>query len=106
MLRLSEIQRSAPNVPGYGGGKWAMYGALCCWWTADPKDMGQHEGGLPCCPHCGGPLFQARLEPFLKSAREHPEHYGSGGILTFAAAHSRNATTCHRSWDKYRMEDA
>jgi hypothetical protein len=103
MLSLSQIECAAPNVRGYGGGKWAMYSVGCCWWTTDPKAMGEREHNLPCCPHCGSVLMQAPLPKFLRSARNSPEHYGPGGLAAFAAAHSSNATMCRNSWELYGM---
>ena len=102
MTTLTEIERSAPNIRGYGGGKWAMYSMGCCWWTTIPKSVGlrgEHE--LPCCPHCGCVLMQAPLKDFLRAARSSPEHYGPGGLMTLAAAHAANATTCHKGWEGY-----
>lgn len=117
-LSLKAILEKSPDVPGYGGGKWAMYSAHCCWWTSFPEDLGQlppvrynsstrqieaDPGGhrLPCCPHCGSVLMQAPLKDFIDHARQHPEHYRPGGLEVFAAAHSRNASFCARSWAEY-----
>lgn len=102
LMLAPEIERVAPNVPGYGGGKWAMYSVGCCWWTTVPSDLGRHPGnGLPCCPHCYSMLLQAPLAEFLAAARKEPGHYGPGGLRTLALAWSGNATTCYRSWDRY-----
>lgn len=57
--------------------------------------------GLPCCPYCGSPLFQARLEEFIAAAKGDPEHHGTDGLDAFVAAHS---APCHRTWDEYAAE--
>lgn len=100
-MTLDEILAESPDVPGYGGGQWAMYSAHCVWWTSFPADLGKVPGiGIPVCPHCSSPLFQAPLVKFVDAAREKPEHYGRHGLDTFAAAHSRNlgAARCFPSW--------
>lgn len=99
---LQAILDDAPDVPGYGGGKWAMYGVHCCWWTSDPDLLGRSpRSSIPCCPHCESPLFQAPLGKFIGEARRHEEHYGPGGLATFAAAHN---APCHPTWDAYPAE--
>jgi len=118
-MTLDEILEQSPDTPVYEEGKWAAYSVGCCWWTSFPEDLGttpsqkvtfytpQMEldvGGLPCCPHCGSVLMQAPLEDFLKSAADHPEHYGPNGLDTFLKAHSRNAKTCYKSWALYDTE--
>jgi len=35
-----------------------VYGARCTWW--DSIDKVAHNGLLPCCPHCGGVLYENR----------------------------------------------
>ncbi len=117
-MYLQQILKESPNIPGYGGGKWAMYSIGCCWWTSYPEDLGElppmhydYENkkiipnpggpGLPCCPHCHSVLMQAPLEDFIKSAQEVPEYYGRMGIDAFIEAHSRNSRVCHQKWDDY-----
>lgn len=119
-MTLDEILKESPVIPGYGGGQWAMYSMLCCWWTSIPGDLGDtqkprvthydnetgaalgdNSPGLPCCPHCGSVLLQAPLKEFVKSAEENPEHYGKFGLDAFVEAHSRNSKVCHRSWQQY-----
>ena len=129
-MTLDEILEQSPDIPGYGGGKWAMYSVFCCWWTSFPDDLGstgdffvERNGkftiyvnnkpqevnaetlaSLSCCPHCGGLLMQAPLEDFLKSAADKSDHYGPNGLETLVRAHSRNAETCYTSWAFYDME--
>ena len=117
LLLVGEIEAQAPEVPGWGGGTWAVYSVGCCWWTTRPADLGHVDAaplptktgagrGLPCCPHCGSMLLQAPLADFLKAARAEPGHYGPGGLLTLARAWAGNATTCHRGWAEYDRRDA
>jgi len=101
MKSVDEVLKKSPNVPGYGGGKWAMYSISCCWWTSFPEDLGENVVGFPCCPHCGSLLFQAPLDKFLESAKADPAHYGKFGLDAFLEAHSRNTDRCHAGWDKY-----
>lgn len=37
------------------------YGARCVWWDSIER-VGQNAGGLPCCPHCKGVLFEMESE--------------------------------------------
>lgn len=126
-IDLGFIVEQSPEMPGYGGGKWAIYSAYCCWWTSFPEDLGvlppvkailNHETGmfeivgdpaghgLPCCPHCQSVLLQAPLKDFVKSAMDNPSHYGAAGLQNFVHAYSRNSKTCHRSWSAYERETA
>jgi len=98
-MTLTEILETSPADKW--GERLAFYAVGCCWWTSFPEDLAVHPSGLPCCPHCGSNLMQAPLEGFINTAREIPAHYGSGGLDTFLAAHSRNSTSCHRKWDDY-----
>lgn len=34
-----------------------VYGAVCSWWDSIDK-VASKPSGLPCCPECGGPLFE------------------------------------------------
>lgn len=42
------------------------YGARCTWWDSidkvDHTAAGQSGHALPCCPHCGGMLFEVQSE--------------------------------------------
>lgn len=117
---LDQVIEAAPDCPGYGGGKWAVYAVGCCWWTSNPstaahapavpwsdrfgpkpEGMPDELPGLPCCPTCGSVLMQAPLIDFIDSAREKPEHFGKGGLVSFVAAHN---SPCHPHWDGYLLE--
>lgn len=115
---LDRIFADAPDCPGYGGGKWAVYAIGCCWWTSNPeRDGGRGPGymssgrfgepprmmpGLPACPSCGSMLMQAPLGEFMAAGVSNPGHYGPGGLATFAAAH---AAPCRRRWSEYPVEE-
>lgn len=119
-MNKQEILDQSPDIPSYGGGKWAFYSANCCWWTSFPDDLGSlppmtydHEtkrikpnpGGprLPCCPHCRSVLMQAPLEKFVEFAEQHPDHYGRLGIQIFWASHHRNSPRCYTNWADYEI---
>jgi len=38
-----------------------VYGAGCSWWDSISA-AGSTASGLPCCPHCGSPLFEVASE--------------------------------------------
>jgi hypothetical protein len=48
--------RHPPGVPCILDQR-VVYGATCTWW-ASIGDTERTPSGLPCCPHCGGVLFQ------------------------------------------------
>jgi hypothetical protein len=103
-MDLNEILRMSPKVPGWGGGKFAVYSVGCCWWTSFPDDLGVNSAGLPCCPHCKSVLMMGNLKDFIANAKKQPGHYG--GIENFVEAHSRNSDRCHGRWDLYAIDIA
>lgn len=104
-MREEQILKESPDVPAWGGGKWAVYSTGCAWWTSFPDDLGKtpkiRKYSLPCCPHCGALLMQAPLEKFIDHAKKNPSHYGEKGIEVFFATHERNAKTCHKKFSDY-----
>ncbi len=115
-MNKKQIIEKSPEVPGWGGGKWAVYSTGCAWWTSFPEDLGKqppvkyvkgmlipnpdgHQ--LPCCPHCGALLMQAPLEEFIEFAEKNPSHYGKRGMEIFFATHERNAKTCYKKFNDY-----
>lgn len=98
MNNLYEILEESPR---FNGGKWAIYGENCLWWTSYPEDCGSPPGPLLRCPHCGGLLDQKPLLEFIENAVADPVLYGPGGLLTLVAAHHRNIDTCYENWDQY-----
>ncbi len=62
-----------------------VYGARCVWWdTIDKaKSTPRPDGpGLPCCPHCGGVLFQ-QSEPGWWAGVARYESEGHPGYRKF-----------------------
>lgn len=99
--QLQQILNDAPDVPGYGGGKWAIYSVHCCWWTSNPVEHGLQMRatgytGIPCCPTCRSPLFQAPLDRFIESAET---GHMPQDLPKFILAH--NAAPCHPRWEEY-----
>lgn len=46
-----------------------VYG-ICTWW--DSIDKAANKDGLPCCPHCGSPLFEmSSIEEWNSKVNEH-----------------------------------
>jgi len=37
------------------------YGAQCTWWDGI-REVGKSRSGLPCCPRCGGMLYETENE--------------------------------------------
>jgi len=78
----------------------AFYAMRCMWWTTNPKDLGElPDAELPCCPYCGSVLLQGDAEMFLRAAADDPQHYGAGGLATFAAAHHGSGLHSTTGWN-------
>jgi hypothetical protein len=45
-----------------GGDARLCYGATCTWFGSIHETGGIGKGALPCCPHCGGVLFEMAHE--------------------------------------------
>lgn len=92
-MNLKQIMKMSPKNE-MGNGQWAMYSVSCCWWTTFAEDLGEKPPvryepetqcivpnpggpGLPCCPHCGSLLMQAKLKKFVKAAKRVP------GVMAF-----------------------
>lgn len=59
-----------------------VYGANCMWWDSISK-VATTRNGLPCCPFCGGVLFEVDNEgTFLIGAAQH-EAAGNPGYVQF-----------------------
>ena len=75
------------------------YGAGCTWWGPisavgfRPLRSGEPDG-LPCCPHCGGMLFEvASEEKWWNGVDKYNEDYpGYRRLVTWAKG------KCFRSW--------
>jgi hypothetical protein len=60
-----------------------VYGAGCVWWGAI-GDVAAKPSGLPCCPHCGGMLFEVADEAeWWASARRHAQAQGDPNYPEF-----------------------
>lgn len=86
----------------------AFYSVGCTWWCSDDEDLFtgppltiEYEGkthtrsGVPRCPYCGSPLYQAPLASFLGEARMRAFQ---DVRREYEAAHHRNATDCYQLW--------
>jgi hypothetical protein len=55
-----------------------VYGVRCTWWDSIAK-IGKLDGGLPCCPHCRGVLFEVDNEEQWWSGVDRYEAAGHPG---------------------------
>jgi len=61
-------------------GREIWYGVGCHYWTDDWTKIPSAVGGLPVCPGCGSPGFQAVFKPWWEAAEKH-EANGNPGYL-------------------------
>lgn len=71
-----------------------VYGARCTWWDSIDKigimpgtDRGNGMGGLPCCPHCRGVLYEMdSIEPWNAGMARYEAagHPGYTAMMTWA----------------------
>lgn len=63
--------------------KLIVFGACCVWW--DSIDKVSTNGGLPCCPFCGGVLFQINEEEWNSNVAKHEKnnHPGYSGFISW-----------------------
>lgn len=64
-----------------------VYGAQCCYWGPIQSVGVQRGSGLPCCPYCGGLLFEMEdEEQLMRGARAYDQsgHLGYVGFLMWA----------------------
>lgn len=59
-----------------------VFGASCCWWNRI-EAAAQTETGLPCCPHCGGMLYELGEDSWWRFARQHGEEARDERYLAF-----------------------
>lgn len=59
-----------------------VYGATCAWWDSIDK-VSKTPGGLPCCPHCGGVLFEMPTEEAWWRSVDTHERNGHPGYRWF-----------------------
>ena len=49
-----------------------VYGANCVWWNSIYKAGIKQGSGLPCCPYCGGMLFETNsIDEYMKCVDEY-----------------------------------
>lgn len=57
------------------GEQMVAYGATCTWWDMKTRAATSLANGMPCCPHCAGPLFEAPVKVFLgPGLKERDDH--------------------------------
>lgn len=56
------------------------YGARCRWWD-DKRNAATRPSGLPCCPGCGSPLYEADGPEWLAAAVDYEAKHGSIGYV-------------------------
>jgi len=59
-----------------------VFGAACCWWDR-LEAAAQRDTGLPCCPHCGGLLYELEQDSWWSFARQHAEEARDERYLAF-----------------------
>jgi len=62
-----------------------VYGARCTWWDSIEK-VSHTDGGLPCCPHCKGVLFQQEESGWWTNVEHHERdgHPGYANMIRWA----------------------
>lgn len=59
-----------------------VYGARCTWWGLI-SEASAKPSGLPCCPHCGGVLFEVPSETEWWAGVDQAERDGRAGYRAF-----------------------
>lgn len=57
-----------------------VYGAMCTWWD-DISKVATKPSGLPCCPNCGGVLFQIGTQEWIEGAERYERESGNEGYV-------------------------
>lgn len=72
-----------------------VYGMNCRWWDGI-ENIGHREGGLPCCPHCRGVLFQMDIDDWWKAVTKYEEagHPGYRAFIEWLKG------KCFRTWNE------
>lgn len=62
-----------------------VFGARCTWWDYITR-AGSLPSGLPCCPHCGSPLFQDHEDSWWAGVDRYEAdgHPGYRDVITWA----------------------
>lgn len=104
--QIAKSETVASRLREISNDETAFFSAHCCWWTTNPSDVGEAPRrdasdigrGLPACPFCYSPLFEAPAKDFVYKSIEDPSHFGARGLETFLAAYG---APCHRQWTDY-----
>lgn len=59
------------------------YGARCTWWDAKSNAATIPSSGLPCCPFCGGVLFETDAASWRSDAEAFAERSDDEGYVRF-----------------------
>lgn len=59
-----------------------VYGAFCSWWDSISA-ASRTPSGIPCCPHCGGVLFEVPTEESWWADVDRYEAAGHSGYRAF-----------------------
>lgn len=59
-----------------------VYGARCSWWGSI-TEVATKPSGLPCCPHCGGVLFETDAASWRDGAERHSRESGDEHYVRF-----------------------
>jgi len=87
-----------------------VYGATCVWWDSIDKAAIQKESGLdyglPCCPHCGGVLFQQEETTWNKSIAEYENNNHPGYSEFIAWLRGKCFPTQEKAEAEYKKQKA
>lgn len=81
------------------------YGAVCTWWD-DKSKVATKPSGLPCCPICGGVLYETERDVWWRGAQKHEAegHPGYGQFLAWLQgkcfANSDQAELAYQEYQK------
>lgn len=82
-----------------------VYGARCSWWDSIDK-VSTTPSGLPCCPHCGGVLFEIESEAaWWAAARDFETRQQPGYVAFLEWSRGRCYPTYDEALDAYGRAD-
>ena len=79
---MSHHERSGTLKPLRGVRRRIGFGAACCWWD-EIEAAAPTVTGIPCCPHCGGVLYELESDSWWLFARKHAEEAKDSRYLAF-----------------------
>lgn len=80
---LRQRAREMASKPLRGADKRIAYGAGCTWWDSIAVVSIMAKTRLPCCPHCGGLLYEVDSLAEWTAAGERHEKSGHPGYAAF-----------------------